>query len=118
MSLILYSYRTFPAFPIVFQGVSLCTNLHVPGPQTNPTPLTQLKGWSPVIGSLPYLAVLMGTCLSAATNMLNQKRFIAALKANKGRPVPEARLPPMMIGAPLFAAGLFIFGWTSRVDVH
>lgn len=32
-------------------------------------------------------------------------------KVNKA--VPEARLPPMMGGSIFFAAGLFIFGWTS-----
>ena len=80
--------------------------------------LGQLRGWTPIVGSLPFLAVLIGTCLGAAVNLLNQRRFIRALQASKGRPVPEARLPPMMIGAPLFAAGLFIFGWTSQRDVH
>jgi hypothetical protein len=71
-----------------------------------------------VVGSLPFLAVLLGAFLGAAVNMLNQRRFVTILQANKGRPVPEARLPPMMIGAPLFAAGLFIFGWTSKHEVH
>ena len=34
------------------------------------------------------------------------------------RPVPEARMPPMMVGGILFAAGLFIFGWTSSKNIH
>ncbi|KIW13408.1 hypothetical protein PV08_08596 [Exophiala spinifera] len=97
-------YMTFPAFPIVFQGASF--SQHV------------LRGWSPVVGSLPFLAVLIGATLGSALNLLNQRHFVKVLQQNKGRPVPEARLPPMMIGAPLFATGLFIFGWTSKTNVH
>jgi MFS family permease len=36
---------------------------------------------------------------------------------NGNKAVPEARLPPMMIGAVFFSAGLFIFGWTSSVNI-
>jgi hypothetical protein len=36
---------------------------------------------------------------------------------NGSRAVPEARLPPMMVGSLFFAAGLFIFGWTSGKDI-
>jgi hypothetical protein len=41
------------------------------------------------------------------------RRFIS----NGNKPVPEARLPPMMIGSLFFAGGLFIFGWTSAPDI-
>jgi hypothetical protein len=36
---------------------------------------------------------------------------------NNNKPVPEARLPPMMIGSVFFSCGLFIFGWTSDKDI-
>ncbi|KAK8217258.1 hypothetical protein M8818_001511 [Zalaria obscura] len=42
------------------------------------------------------------------------KRF----RANNNRPVPEARLPPMMAGSVFFAGGLFVFAWTSSPDIH
>jgi hypothetical protein len=35
------------------------------------------------------------------------------LRIGKSRVVPEASLPPMMIGAWLFAVGLFVMGWTA-----
>ena len=36
---------------------------------------------------------------------------------NNNKPVPEARLLPMMIGAPVFAAALFLFGWTASKNL-
>jgi hypothetical protein len=50
-------------------------------------------------------------------NVYNTRFYVKKLKANNNRPVPEARLPPMMIGGILFPAGLFIFGWTSNKDI-
>lgn len=55
--------------------------------------------------------MLLGVILGAATNLLNQKYYIKRWKANKYRPIPEARLPPMMFGSVVFVAGLFIFAW-------
>jgi MFS family permease len=85
-------YANLAAFPIVFQ---------------------EQRGWNPLVGSLPFLAVLIGILIGACGNLLNQKHYAAAFKANKNRPVPEARLPPMMIGSVVFSAGLFIFAWTA-----
>lgn len=85
-------YANLAAFPIVFQ---------------------EQRGWNPLVGSLPFLALLVGILLGAAGNVLNQKQYVKAFRANKNRPVPEARLPPMMFGSVIFAAGLFIFAWTA-----
>lgn len=51
--------------------------------------------------------------MAAGMNLLNQKYYIKKFHENNNRPVPEARLPPMMIGSVFFAAGLFIFAWTG-----
>ncbi|RAK95783.1 MFS transporter [Aspergillus ibericus CBS 121593] len=85
-------YLSLAAFPIEFQEV---------------------RGWNQVVGALPFLAYLVGILFGACINLLNQKFYIARFKANNNFPVPEARLPPMMLGSVFFAAGLFIFGWTS-----
>lgn len=37
--------------------------------------------------------------------------------SNGGRPVPEERLPPMIIGAVLLPVGLFWFAWTSSPNI-
>ena len=85
-------YLNLASFPLIFQ---------------------QGRGWNQVVGALPFLAILVGILFGAVVNVLNQKFYLAKLKANNNRPVPEARLPPMMVGSVLFAASHFIIGWTS-----
>ncbi|TGO24394.1 hypothetical protein BPAE_0104g00250 [Botrytis paeoniae] len=67
---------------------------------------------------LPFLALLLGTIFGGTANILNNKFYTREFEANDNQPVPEARLPPMMIGSIFFAAGLFIFGWTSAPSIH
>ena len=89
-------YGSLSAIPIVFE---------------------EKRGWSPVVGSLPFIALLLGCVLGLAGNTLNSKLYARAVDNNDGRAVPEARLYPMMVGSFLFAAGVFIFGWTGNLDV-
>ncbi|KAI1290541.1 MFS multidrug transporter-like protein [Xylaria venustula] len=78
----------------------------------------QIRGWGPVISELPFLALLVGCFVAAAGNIYNNAvYYVNKLVANHYKPVPEARLPPMMIGSFTFAAGLFVFGWTSSKHV-
>ncbi|PSK44020.1 hypothetical protein B9Z65_1737 [Elsinoe australis] len=71
------------------------------------------RHWSPVVSSLPFISLFIGVNMAVAINLGNQPRYIRILKANGGKAVPEARLPPLAIGAFLFAIGLFWFGWTA-----
>jgi multidrug resistance protein len=89
-------YLSLAAFPIVFQ---------------------EGRGWNEVVGALPFLAYLIGILFGACVNISNQVFYLKRVKANNNRPVPEARLPPMMIGSVFFAAGLFVFGWTSPAHI-
>lgn len=92
-----FFYAQLAAFPVVFQ---------------------EIRGWGQVTGSLPFLALLVGILIGAAANIINQSFYLRAYVAAKNRPVPEARLPPMMGGAVLFTSGLFIFAWTcAPVDI-
>ena len=86
----------FAAFPIAFE---------------------EERGWNALVGSLPFLATLIGAVIGAGCNVLNTPFYIRKVKENNNRPLPEARLPPMMLGAFLFPAGLFVFGWTSSKDI-
>jgi DHA1 family multidrug resistance protein-like MFS transporter len=91
-------YLLFEAFPLEYQ--------------------TQ-RGWTPVEGSLVFLAVLVGVVVSGGIQAAYQPYFWKQLeKAHQQgkKNVPEARLPPMMLGAVLFAAGLFWFGGGSAND--
>jgi MFS family permease len=78
-----------------------------------PIEFEEERGWNQLVGELPFLALLIGIFGGAATNLFNQRFYIKRYKANNNRAVPEARLPPMMFGSVVFAAGMFIFGWTS-----
>jgi multidrug resistance protein len=78
-----------------------------------PIEFQEVRGWGQVVGALPFLAMLIGIFIGGALNLFNQKYYIKHFRANGNRAVPEARLPPMMIGSVVFAAGLFIFAWTS-----
>ncbi|KAL4963470.1 MFS transporter [Aspergillus stella-maris] len=90
-------YLTLEVFPIVFQ---------------------EIRAWHPVTAALPFLALLIGVISSVGLNIWNQKRYNIIAKAAKGRPVPEARLPPMMFGAIFFVVGAFWFAWTAKPPHH
>lgn len=85
-------YFTLEAFPIVFN---------------------ELRGYSLLISTLPFLGVLVGVFSALTVNFGNQPRYARAVERNNGRPVPEERLPPMIIGGVCLAGGLFWFGWTA-----
>ncbi|KAL8897843.1 MAG: hypothetical protein Q9207_006997 [Kuettlingeria erythrocarpa] len=90
-------YLTLEVFPIVF---------------------AEIRGYKLVISTLPFLGLFVGVLFSMAINLLNQPRYARIVNANKGKPVPEARLQPMVVGGVLFVIGLFWFGWTAAPRFH
>jgi MFS family permease len=85
-------YLTLTVFPIVFE---------------------EHRHYSPVVASLPFLGLFVGVNLAIGINLGNQPRYIRKCRAANGKPVPEARLPPLAVGSVLMVAGLFWFGWTA-----
>ena len=79
-------YMTLPMFDIVYR---------------------EQRNWSLVPSSLPFLGLMVGVIAAMFINLANQPQYIRAVKQNKGRAVPEARLPPMIVGGWLFVLGLF-----------
>ena len=69
----------------------------------------EVRGWGLVTGNLPFLAIFVGILGAAVLNVYNNKYYFKRFRENGNRPIPEARLPPMMIGGILFAGGLFLF---------
>jgi MFS family permease len=90
-------YSTLGAFPVVYQ---------------------EKRGMNQVIGALPFLALLGGILLGAIILLWNQPYYFKKFEQNGEKAVPEARLPPMMIGSLVFAIGMFIFAWTALPNVH
>ena len=82
-------YANLAAFPIEFQ---------------------EERRWKLLVGALPFLALLIGILLGGGANVLNQSYYNRRCIANGNTPLPEARLPLMMVGSIGFAGGLFVFG--------
>ncbi|KAK4553712.1 hypothetical protein LTR86_009210 [Recurvomyces mirabilis] len=90
-------YLTLEVFPIVY---------------------LEMRHFSPVVSTLPFLGLFVGVLAAMGINLANQPRYSRIVEENGGRAVPEARLPPMLIGGLLFVIGLFWFGWTADPRFH
>ena len=73
----------------------------------------ELRGWPAVSATLPFLGILVGAIIGCGINAYNQILYNKVYHAAGDRAVPEARLPPMMLGSVLFSVGQFIMGWTA-----
>ncbi|KAF2001596.1 MSF membrane transporter [Amniculicola lignicola CBS 123094] len=78
----------------------------------------ELRGWSPLPATLPFLCILVGALIGASLNVYNQTLYNKAYHLAGNRAVPEKRLPPMMLGSVLFSAGQFLMGWTADPRFH
>ncbi|KAL5114906.1 hypothetical protein ACEQ8H_007224 [Pleosporales sp. CAS-2024a] len=77
-----------------------------------------LRAWPAVSATLPFLALFLGALVGCAINAYNQVLYNKVYRAAGNRPVPESRLPPMMLGSVLFSSGQFVMGWTASASFH
>lgn len=70
-------------------------------------------GMNAGVAGLPLFGMVIGLCIAAGYVILSSRWYNIKLDKNGGIPVPEWRLPPVIVGGVLFAAGLFWFGWTG-----
>lgn len=87
---LLYCFLT--AYTLVFEGV---------------------HGFNPGVSGLPLFGMVVGLFIAATYIIWDSRSYNRKLDTNGGMPVPEWRLPPVIVGGALFAAGLFWFGWTG-----
>lgn len=73
----------------------------------------QIHGFNEGVGGLPYFGLLVGVILAVIFIVLLQPWYNRKLAANNNRPIPEWRLPPVIVGGVCFAIGVFWFGWTG-----
>jgi len=93
---LLYLFLT--AYPIVFQ---------------------EIHGMSGGVGGLPYFGMIIGMVSAGIYIALTQPSYNKKLVANNGVPVPEWRIPPIIVGGCSFAGGLFWFGWSGyKSSIH
>ncbi|KAJ6111350.1 bicyclomycin resistance protein [Penicillium sp. IBT 18751x] len=82
-----------------------------------PISFSETRGWSPRLGALPFLTIIVGVVLSACGVNFHSKTRVARQVRKNGRLAPEERLIPMMVGAILLPAGMFWFAWTSDPSI-
>jgi len=90
-------YLFFEAYPVTFQ---------------------EDRGWSPGIGSLPFLSLTIGVIIGASIIIYTSKTRYARKLKETGHVVPEERLIPMMLGGITLPIGLFWFAWTSNPSIN
>ena len=84
-----------------------------------PIAFQRIRGFSGGVGGLPFFGMILGQLLAGLMIVLMQPSYNRKLVANNDVPVPEWRLPPVIIGGVAFSIGLFWFGWTGyRADIH
>jgi hypothetical protein len=90
-------YMMFAALPIVYQ---------------------QQRGWSPGIGGLAFIGVMVGEMIAVLYSIWDNKRYQHTEAKHNGKAPPEARLPPAMLGSVSLPLGLFWFAWTNYPSIH
>ncbi|KAF2125184.1 MFS multidrug transporter-like protein [Dothidotthia symphoricarpi CBS 119687] len=78
-------------------------------------------GWNDMQTGLVQLAITIGALIGALFNPLQDWLYLRTASKNTempGKPIPEARLYTSIPGSLLFTAGLFMYGWSSRPEVH
>lgn len=90
-------YLFFEAYPIAFQ---------------------ESRGWNGGVAALPFLGITIGVIIGVGIiTYTSHSRYRRKMEENGGKPVPEERLIPMIIGAFLLPIGLFWFAWTSSPHI-
>ncbi|CAO2650653.1 Nn.00g019450.m01.CDS01 [Neocucurbitaria sp. VM-36] len=93
---LLYLFLT--AYPLVFQGV---------------------HGMNLGVGGLPFFGMIVGQLLAGTVIFIRQPAYQKKLAANNNMPIPEWRLPEVILGGICFSVGIFWFGWTGyKADIH
>ena len=67
----------------------------------------EIYGFTPGVGGLPAIGLIIGQVLGCSFILSQQATYAKKLVKNKNVPVPEWRLVPTLLGAPVFAVGIF-----------
>ncbi|KAJ5459502.1 Major facilitator superfamily multidrug transporter FLU1 [Penicillium daleae] len=73
----------------------------------------QVHGMNARVSGLPLFGIVVGLLIAGSYIIISSRAYNRKLDKNGGIPVPEWRLPPVIVGGALFAAGIFWFGWTG-----
>lgn len=67
---------------------------------------------------LVFLAAIIAVLLVTPFYIIFTHHFIAGPILNGNFPAPERRLIPALFISPFVPAGMYLFAWTSRPDIH
>ncbi|KAF2464522.1 MFS multidrug transporter-like protein [Lindgomyces ingoldianus] len=70
---------------------------------------------------LVQLAITAGAAIGTFINPIQDWLYVRTASKNTerpGKPIPEGRLYTSIPGSILFTGGLFMYGWSSRPDIH
>lgn len=73
----------------------------------------EVHGFNKGVGGLPYFGLILGEIIAAIYIIILQPGYTKKLAANNNIPIPEWRLPPVIVGGVVFAIGIFIISWTG-----
>ncbi|CAG7924804.1 unnamed protein product [Penicillium olsonii] len=65
------------------------------------------------VAGLPLIGIIVGLLAATCYMIFLSKDYNVKLQANGNIPVPEWRLPPVILAGVLFSMGLFWLGWTG-----
>ncbi|KAL4984224.1 major facilitator superfamily domain-containing protein [Aspergillus falconensis] len=81
--------------------------------QAYPYVFEHIHGLRPGFAGLTFIGLIIGIILALCLILSQHAQYTKQLAENGNVPVPEWRLRPTMLGAPVFTLGLFWFGWTG-----
>jgi DHA1 family multidrug resistance protein-like MFS transporter len=67
----------------------------------------EVYGFAPGVSGLPFIGLIIGQLLALAFILSQHSAYMKKLVKNNNVPVPEWRLVPTLIGAPIFTVGIF-----------
>lgn len=67
----------------------------------------EIYGMAPGVSGLPFIGLIIGQVLALGFILSQHANYVKKLVENNNVPVPEWRLAPTLIGAPVFAIGIF-----------
>ncbi|RAK97288.1 putative MFS transporter [Aspergillus ibericus CBS 121593] len=87
--------------------------------QSYPYTFGTLRGWPTGLNTLPLLGLITGILLTTILMLLYNHLYFRhhSHDPTTGKFLPEARLPPMILGGCLIPAGMFWYAWTATPSI-
>lgn len=80
---------------------------------------TEVYGESIEIAGLNYISIAIGSAIAAeCCTLINDRLYRGLSKRNRGKGIPEFRIPIMLPATLFLSAGMFWYGWTAEIKMH